>query len=273
MITGTQYGETATILLVIVTALCLIVSMPGSAEAKSIYLVTNHHASLFDAWGINPDGTAYYQATYTLMVATDPSGIGIDNDDDTIFITSEFSGGIEILDPVTLTYKGASSGPSNLAGIDCDDANDIVYSVYRSTNDLYAYDFDPDAATPLTLKSGYPIDLPNCSGAFGISFDDRNNILWVADSAAGVARAYDVTTWAEVTNFTPSHKPVDIVIDGRRQIVYTVSMHFGASTPGTGSTLLSKYDLGTGTETVVDMGHEGVGVAVDESSVVFRICS
>lgn len=116
------------------------------------------------------------------------------------------------------------------------------------------------------------IDLPNCSGAFGLALDEFRNVLWVGDTAAGVVRAYDVdvTAWTDITeipslSFAPSHKPVDVAVDRQQNVVYTVSIIGGASVPGgTGSTLLSKYDVATGTETTVDMGHAGVGVAVDE---------
>ena len=122
--------------------LCMVaVAMTGTIEAKSVYLSANHHTGQFDAWNINPDGTVTHQATYSLQHATDPAGIAIDaitaTGDPIMFITSEFSGGIEIVDPVSLTYLGVSTGPSDLAGIDVDDADDIVYTLKRATNDLY----------------------------------------------------------------------------------------------------------------------------------------
>ena len=247
----------------------LLVFIPNTTEAKSLYLAAEHHQSLFDAWSINPDGTVVKQATYNLQYSTDPAGIAIDEDSEVIFITSEFSGGVEMVDPVTLTYIGVSSGPSNLAGIDVDDVDDIVYTVRRSSNDLYIFKWDPVAKSMTQLAQ---IDLPNCTGAFGLALDEIANILWIADTAGGVVRAYDVdvTTWSDIAeipsmNFTPSHKPVDIAVDRTRHVVYTVSIIGGASVPGgTGSNLLSKYDLATKTETTVNMGHAGVGVAVDE---------
>jgi fimbrial isopeptide formation D2 family protein len=242
---------------------------PQSAAAKSLYLCSEHHQSQFDAWNVNPNGTVIKQATYTLMYATDPAGIAIDEDSETIFITSEFSGGVEIVDPVTLTYLGVSSGPSNLAGIAVDDADDIVYTVQRSSPDLYIYRWD---SASLTLVHLATITLPNCIGAFGLALDEFTDILWVADTGSGTVRAYDVdvATWNDIAEipamrFSPSHKPVDVAVDRIRNLVYTVSIRYGASTPGgTGSNLLSKYDVSTKVETTVDMGYAGVGVAVDE---------
>ncbi len=253
----------------VVAFFILTIVMVGTAYAKSIYLASEHHRRLFDAWNINPDGTVTKQATYNLQYSTDPAGIAIDADSETIFITSEFSGGVEMVDPVTLTYLGVSTGPRDLAGIDVDDVDDIVYAVKRYSDDLYIFDWDPVSQKMTQLAR---IDLPNCSGAFGLALDELRDVLWVADTAAGVVRAYDVdvASWtdiAEITGmrFTPSHKPVDIAVDRRRNFVYTVSIIGGAWVPpGVGSTLLSKYDVATGIETTVDMGHGGVGLTVDE---------
>ena len=254
------------LLLLSVTA---VLSFIRSAHAspKSLYLVADHHTRQFDAWEIKPDGTTDYQATYRLSYATDPAGIAIDETSNTLFITSEFSGGVEMVDATTMTSVGVSAGPSNLAGIAVDDANDIVYAVRRWSDDLYVYDWNPSTNT-LTVRAGYnPLNLPGCSGAFGLGLDEIRGILWVADSAAGIVRAYDTDTWTEDTSqsFTPSHKAVDVAIDRMRRLVYTVSMSLGASVPGgCGSNLLSKYDLTARTETTVNLGHQGVGVAVDE---------
>jgi len=249
----------------------LIISISGFALAKSLYLAANHHTSAFDAWSINPSGTILKQAAYSLHYATDPSGITMDEDSKVIFITSEFSGGVEMVNPVTLEYIGVSSGPSDLAGIDVDDVDDIVYSARRWSNRLYIYLWDETSKT-MTFDS--LVYLPNCGGAFGIALDEITDVLWVADSVTGYARAYDVNPsslsyMSEITilTFKPVHKPVDIAVDRNRGFVYTVSLDYAAYTPpGTGSNLLSKYDLATGNETTVDLGCQGVGVTVDEAS-------
>lgn len=238
------------------------------AHPKSMYLIANHHTAQFDAWNINPDGTGTYQATYWLSHATDPAGIAIDESSTTLFVTSEFSGGVEMVDATTMTSLGVSSGPQNLAGIDVDDANDDIYAVGRMTNALYVYDWDPVGKT-LTPKAGFnPYYLPGCSQALGIDFDGTRGILWVADGGAGVARAYDIMTWIEdaTVSFTPSHKPIDIAVDRLRGFVYTTSMYYQVAyvPSGSGSDLISKFDLTTRTETTIDMGHDGVGIAVDE---------
>ena len=252
-----------------------VIAMIGNASAspKSMYLIADHHTAQFDAWEIKPDGTVEYQATYWLSHATDPAGISMDEDSATLFVTSEFSGGVEMVDATTMTSLGVSTGPSDLAGIDVDQKNNIIFAVKRWTDLLYVFDWDNTTNT-LTLRAGYPKHLGNCSAAFGIALDEFRDTLWVADSDENVVRAYDVSTclssgvWNENTSKTItglSHKPVDVAVDRVRGFVYTVSMSAGAWTPpGTGSTILSKYDLATRTETTGTLTDQGVGVAVDE---------
>jgi len=241
-----------------------IISMAGIATAKSVYLSANHHTKQFDAWNINPDGTVTKVATYILKHSTDPSGIAIDavpKDAPVIFITSEFSGGVEMVNPITLEYMGVSSGPSDLAGIDVDDVDNIVYTLRRQTNDLYIYSWDP-VAKKLTQQA--VIDLPGMSYGFGIALDDSRDILWVSDTPNYMVRAYDVdvSTWSDIVeipslSFKVSHRPIDVTVDKRRNLVYTVGGWYG-------SRLLTKYDVATATETTKDLGVGGIGVAVDE---------
>jgi len=260
--------RTRNVLLLCSIALGLsIMVFPQTVAAKSVYLSANHHTRQFDAWSLNPDGTVTYQATYNLAHSTDPAGIGIDavpdNPGDPIimFITSEFSGGVEIVDPVSLTYMGVSSGPRNLGGVDVDDVDNIVFTLGRQTNRLYIYDWNPGAAT---LTQSAVITLPGLSYGFGLAFDDTRDVLWVSDTGNWMVRAYDldVSTWSAISeipslSFHVSHRPVDVAVDAQRNIVYTVGSWYG-------SRLLSKYDVGTGVETTIDLGIGGIGVAVDE---------
>jgi DNA-binding beta-propeller fold protein YncE len=255
-------------IVLILAAAALMLTLSGPATAKSLYFAADHHTAAFDAWNINADGTVNKQATYTLQHATDPAGVAIHNGKNLLFLTSEFSNGVEIVDPITLTYYGVSSGPSDLAGIDVDDMKDLVYTVGRMTGVLYIFKWD-DTTKQLDLQN--TVSLPNCSQALGIALDETRNILWVADTPNQRVRAYDLNSdpISEDTDrsFTPSFKPVDIAVDRKRNLVYSVSMYGGASLPsGTGSLLLSKWDVANNTESTVDMGAYGVGVAVDEVS-------
>lgn len=261
--------KSITVIAVVLTVLA--VAMVGAASAKTVYLVADHHTGQFDARNINPDGTTSYLSTYSIH-HSDPAGIGCwvppkgSSYPGYIFITSEFSSGIEVVDASTFNYVMTSSGPSNLAGVAVDHDNDIVYALKRGGKSLYAYDWNP-VTKSLTSKTGYPKTLSSTSGGYGIAYNEVTDTLWVADGVGNKARAYNLVagTWTEDTSksFTPSHKPIDIVVDRQEGIVYTVSMSYGAGGPG-GSKLLSKYDLATSTETTGSLIKQGVGVSVDE---------
>ena len=258
-------------LFVLVFSLLLTFALAGTAFAKLLYLVADHHTGQFDAWNINPHGTTNYLNTYSIH-HSDPAGIGCwvppegSSYPGYIFITSEFSSGVEVVNASTFNYVTTSSGPSNLAGVAVDHDSDIVYALARAGNRLYAYDWDP-ATESLTAKAGYPITLSGTSRGYGIAYNEVTDTLWVADGYGNRARAYNLSggTWTEdiSKSFTPSHRPIDIVVDRQRDFVYTVSMSYGAGGPG-GSRILSKYDLATDTETTGSLIRQGVGVTVDE---------
>lgn len=409
-------GRRLTIILFIILTAVVAIALVSTASGKSIYLIADHHTAQFDAWNINPDGTATYQSTHNLAHALDPAGVAIDEEYDsdgniisaTLFISSEFYlPGFELVDAMTMTTIGTAPGPIDIAGIDVDVENNVIYAVKRWSNNLYVYDWDPNTNT-VTPRVGYnPYLLPGCSGAFGIALDETTDTLWVADPAAGMSvgdrdifevsglgtgpvdievisgdfdtilglfdangnliatnddggvgllsrfsavtpvsgivrfgitgyadfgfsgnhgksgtyqiavwpsgssipstpivaesepntefsdrdifasagellidgsivqnptaaisvKAYNTTTWTEDTikSFNPNHLAVDIAVDRQRGFVYTVSLDYGAYTPpGTGSLILSKYDIATSTETTGTLECQGVGVAVDE---------
>lgn len=252
------------------------------AFGTSLYLVANHHTQAFDAWNIDPPGSVppvTYQATYALSYASDPGDVAVwvepntDPPDAVLFITSESDYGVELVDARTMTSLGYVSGPYGLAGITMDNTNNILYTVDRDTDDLYAYDWDPVARTLTPIAGMNPYNLPNCLGAFGLALDEVNGVLYVADTRGEMIRGYDMTSWNQVSEITVSHRPMGIEVDQQRGYVYTVSMNqqvvYCAGNPwgsGFGSTLLSKYNIATGTETVVDMGVGGADVAVDEAT-------
>lgn len=246
-------------------SLLLAFVMVGTAWAKSMYVAADHHNKRFQSWTVAADGTVAYDATYILQHSTDPSGIAIDcipKDSPTMFITSEFSGGVEMINPITLQYMGVSSGPRNLAGIDVNDEDDIVFTLYRNSRTLYIYSFD--VSIPSITQQAV-IYLPGLSAGYGLALDDQRNVLWVTDTNNSRVRAYDVnvSNWndiAEIPGLSTSQlsqRPIDVAVDRYRNIVYTVGGWYGAQ-------LLSKYDVETGVENVTNMGTGGIGCTVDE---------
>ncbi|MEW6379114.1 MAG: HYR domain-containing protein, partial [bacterium] len=286
-------------------AILLALAMTTAASAKSLYMLANHHTNQFDAWNINPDGTVTYQATYGLSFTQEPSGLALDADSGTLFFTDEFNvpgqdPAIEMVDAVSMKSlgsvvpRGRDGRPvRDLAGIDVDDKHNIVYIVQRRRPDIYVYDWDPNFivvnptnpdevivdSRAMTLRDGYPQALPGVVGAFGIALDERAGVLYVADSRDRKVKGFNTNTWEEVLNFTPTGLvPGGIAVDRRKGIIYTTAPDlaveeccfglrnvFGPE----GSTKISKYDLATGLETVMDMSlaglnHGGMGIWVDE---------
>ena len=257
---------------IIITAMVVMTVFTGAAAAKSLYLIANHHTAQFDAWDIGDGCNATYQYKVNLQHASWPADIAVDERSRVLFITSESGTTVEMVDAETMVSLGEieiTPPGSNNAGIEVDDANGIVYMMQRSSPSLYAFDWDPSGPS-LTLIAGFPKTL--AGGGYGIALDERAGILWVADNAGGLARAYSTSTWTEVGSFAPSHDPVDIAVDRQRGFVYTVCSRNGVGGPG--STVLSKYNLSTNTETTVDLRCYGVGVAVDEDTgcVYVTVC-
>jgi uncharacterized repeat protein (TIGR01451 family) len=258
--------------------------MVQPAVGKSVYLSANHHTGQFDAWNIGSTGLVSYQATYTLNHSLEPAGIGIDAvtgfDPVTgdplpplMFVTSEgYSGGVEIINPVTLQFYGIAPGPINMGGVDVDDNDNIMYAIQRGTggyggngtSELYIYSYNDDG-TGITQEAH--ITLPNHGYGMSLALDDSRDILWVCDCQYSMVKAYDVNVsdWNNIVeiptlSFSVSHSPIDVTVDSKRNLVYTVG-GWG------GSHLISKYDVATGIETTYNMGSEaGMGVAVDEVS-------
>jgi hypothetical protein len=265
---------------IMVILLILFLAPLATTFGTSVYLIANHHTRAFDAWNIGPPGSVppiTYQATYNLTHANDPGDVAVwvepntDPPEAVLFITSEFDYGVEMVDAKTMTPLGWVGDSYGLAGIVVDNINNIVYTNDRDSDNLYAYSWDPTAKTLTAIPGMNPVNLPNCQGAFGLALDDINGMLYVADTRGQRVRVYNVNTWAEVKTIALSHIPMGISIDRQRGILYTVSLNqrvvYCASNPfgsSFGSTLLSKYDLTTDVETVVDMGYGGCDVAVDE---------
>ena len=258
----------------------LAVFMAGPVVGKSVYLSANHHTGQFDAWNIGSNGLVSKQATYTLNHALEPAGIAIDavtgfdpvTGDPTpplMFVTSEgYNGGIEVINPVTLQFHGVCPGPINMGGVDVDDIDNIIYAIQRGTSgyggngtsELYIYGYNDDGSGITQLAH---ITLPNHGYGMGLALDDSRDILWVGDIQYSMVRAYDVNVsdWNDIVeipalSFSVSHSPIDVAVDSKRNLVYTVA-------GWTGSTLLSKYDVDTGVETTTDCG-AGMGIAVEE---------
>jgi hypothetical protein len=253
-------------------AAVVIALWPGAVVGQeALFLVAEHHAGYFDYWSINLDGTIDYQDTYTFQCFADPAGIAVwaqyDEfgvvEKEVIFVTSEFSGTVEVFDVLNFAHLDCISTSGNdLAGIAMDHDNNILYAIQRQTSTLFGFDWHPGSMS-LSLRPGFPLNIPGVSAAFGMAFDDHEDVLYVADCGTNLVRGFDPLTWAEVFSWQPPGGPLDVAIDEWRRIVYAGNAGFCGGTFGAFS-----YDLETDAEYAQSMpGNDGVmGLAVDENS-------
>ena len=257
------------ILTLVLFALTATVLISETVGAKSLYVIADINAPTnipIEAYDIQSAPIYLFHQNTTHIPDRDGGAVGlaIDSDSGYLFATFEFSNVVDLINGTTMNVIGQVTAPGaiNLAGIVVDHDKSLVYTVDRYTDNFYVYDWISSPPT-LTLKSGFPIDLPNATGLYGVALDETNDIIYVADgdsdSYAGRVRYYDTATFTEQGSFQVSHCPIGIAVDVSQQVVYTVAGF-------TSSNLLSKYDLATSNEQTVNMGHGGMGVAVDPAS-------
>jgi hypothetical protein len=249
-------------------ALSATLALPGLAAAKSLYVLPDLNASptQLSAYAIT-GSTLTLQSSGNLPVTYSTVGLGIDTTSKTLFITQEGSGTFTLVSATTLANLGSATAPgaSNLAGIVVDQSNNRVYTVDRSTSNLYVYDWNAATKILTPVAGQAPIALPGLVGAYGLALDSTNHVLYVADYNGNRVRGYNTGTWTPFKDFAVAFAPAGIAVDATRGFVYTVVPNGGCST-GSGPTLLSKYNLATDVETTTDMGHGGAGVATDPAT-------
>lgn len=239
-----------------------------SAAAKSLYLIKD----------LNDDGPvqAYdIELTPALPVLQresgpigfGPVGMAVDDASGTLFITIEGKGAVWLMDAITLRMLGSAGTPGacNLAGVAFDPATQQLYTVDRNSNQLYVYAWDAEYRV---LAYYQTVTLPEVCGAMGLAWDDAEGLLLVADASSTTVRGFYPGDWTVARRFEITQKPMGIAIDSVRRLVYTGNALIARGQPS----LLSQYDLSTGSERVFDLrtlpGPEApsdcvIGLAVD----------
>jgi len=247
-------------IVVIAMALMMVIGA-GTASAKSVYVIDNINANPtpISAYDIQTSSIVY-QATNTVpYYGWGAVGLAVDTDSAYLFVTYESSNKISIVNATTMTVPASSPvtapGAGNLAGIVVDQDKQKIYTMDRSTNKLYVYDWDATAKT-LTLVAGAPFTLTGVS-AWGIALDETNDMLYVASSSTTI-RYYDTATWTLQGSFTVTPTAIGVAVDAQNGWVYS---------GGWSSGVISKYDLNTDTETTTDLGTgDPIGFAVDPAT-------
>jgi len=267
-----------------VTTFITIIS--GIANARSVYVISDtgtyeYSVPVIQAYEIQGNGLIYqkdYNSVYPCAIS-----IAIDIESAFLFITHEYASGqnpgnrIEIISAKTMSYVDTvlAPGASDLAGIVFDSTKQKVYTVDRKTSNLYVYSWDPRIPR-LSLDQQVELEglvYGDVGGAWGIALDEENKRLWVTSNETKV-RFYDTNDWSHDLNtdfITLSQRAVGIAVDVENQYVYTGRSQ--AYPSGGLRNYLSQYDLSAEpntAETLVDVGTEVIGIAVDqETSLVY----
>ena len=248
----------------IVSLLSVIALASNMGWAKSLYVINDTAALTLQAYKIR--GTSLsWQQDYTCLSA-DWGAVGIAIDESEygafLFVTFEDTNKIELVNAKSMQYVDTVTAPqaTNLAGVAVDASSGRVYVIYRGTKRLYVYSWDARRQElTLALPAPYYVELDDCYEGFGLALDEANERLYVGDNTSTV-KYYDTSDWSKLGQFVLTYPVVGIAIDVARQFVYTGSSQFGYSTN------LTKYDLGRGIESTVDVGSYVLGIAVDQET-------
>ncbi len=238
--------------------LTLLLIGAGTASAKSLYVNRDLNAnSPISAYDIQGNNLVLQQTSIPTRYGG--SGLAIDTDSDTLFVTFEGYGTLDIVDAKNLAKLGQVTAPgaSNLAGIVVDQDKQKVYTNNRGSSSIYIYSWDE---TTKTLSLDSTQSLTGASQIYGLALDEKNDILYIGDLTTTV-KGYDTNDWSQVKSLTVSQSVMGIAVDEIRGYVYT-----GNAYPGYGSLgLLSQYDLNSNNEKTVNTRTLSGGVSTDNA--------
>lgn len=264
---------------VAVMAVMMLLALTGLASAKSLYVIadTNYWPTPIRAYNVNPDGTLTFQAEHGIADVGAAVGLAVDTATDTLFVTSEGSNIINLVDAKTMTGIGNTTAPGayDLAGIVVDEAKKLIYTVDRYTSNLYVYKWDAVNKT-LTLEQQVTLAEVGGQGAFGIALDKTRGLLYVAnynygdyayyDMAVAPGAAYEISyyrtsDWSQAGTLELAGPAIGIAVDAARQFLYSGAGWASYSR-------LDYYNLQTGAKDGVDVGYYSgaMGIAVDEET-------
>jgi fimbrial isopeptide formation D2 family protein len=252
------------------------IALMGAASAKSLYVNRDLNAnSPIRAYDIQ--GAPNYLVFQTDSATTRYGGVGltIDSESETLFVTFEFSGTLDIVNATTMNVgvnQVTAPGASNLAGIVYDHDNYKMYCIDRNTGRFYSYSWDaststltPDFPSPYYISLTYgPSNSSTVRYGYGLALDEVNDELYVCQNYDHVV-VFDTDDWSYVRMINLSYRAMGIALDVDDGYMYT---------GGWSSYYLSRYDLDTGTETTklisdysgINTYERVLGLAVDSNT-------
>jgi len=264
---------------ILITSLIIFVAgIFSTAEAKSLYAITDHDASTLIVYNIQGDRLKHQAHTYVTKYATGAVGLAIDSNLKILFITYESSAVIEWVNAETLAQEGfiTISGVSNLAGIVADEAKQRVYTVERESNRLYICTWDRDKQELVLMDPPYVTltDLDN-NGAWGLALDETTGRLYVGNNT-NMVHFYDTNDWTHLGARDVGRPAADVAVDPSNG-QHNAYLYIGAlyRRAGQGHYFLVKHDLEASDENISNIENEigtvPIGLAVDPDSGLLYI--
>jgi fimbrial isopeptide formation D2 family protein/uncharacterized repeat protein (TIGR01451 family) len=247
----------------VLSALTLLVIIPETVHAKSLYVITDieRNPEPLQAYDIGIDGALTFQAeNYLPRIALGAVGLAIDSDNGYLFVTYEESSEISLVDAETMTIVGSFIAPNaaDLAGIVYDHEKELLYCVDRGTSLLYVFRWD---AIHLKLEEviGSPFNLRRAT-AYGIALDEIDDILYVANGTNEIY-AYQTSNWSLVRTITVHRVAISVAVGVKYGYLYSGGGYAG-------NQYLTQYHLATGTEKEVQVEPDAgvMGLSVDSDT-------
>lgn len=229
------------------TFIILVTIISSIGQAKSLYALTDHHASTLTVFHIQGYNLRYQAHVNVSKYATDAVGIAIDSNLKLLFITYESSSIIAWVNAETLAQEGFITVPwaSSLAGIVVDEAKQRVYAVERDTDRLYICEWDEERESLVLLDPPYVIltDLDN-NGVWGLALDETTGRLYVGNNTT-LVHFYDTSNWTHLGTRDVGLPMADVAVDPQNE-QHNAYLYIGAlyRREGQGHFFLVKHDLG-----------------------------
>ncbi|MBN2211424.1 MAG: right-handed parallel beta-helix repeat-containing protein, partial [Sedimentisphaerales bacterium] len=247
---------------------------------KSVYGITDHgwyFADRISAFDIQ-EGMIAWQKNYDILGYPDslegPVGLAITPDSKYLFVTFEFIGGVELIDPASMESGGdytPAPQATDLAGIVFDQDKQKLYTVDRSTNNLYVYFWDDDEKQLMLYEQ---VELPVISSACGLALDEEDDILYVSliNSHSPISNSiyrFSTDDWSYIDEINTGSYAVGLDLyrdsEGKKYLYTSAYEYAGPGNHNLVRTLINADNIVV--ESIAKyIGAQGIGIGVDKTT-------
>ena len=248
-------------------AVILVISVFGvmsatviAQDSKTLYVISDMGlytgTTTLEAYAVDASGIGLtLVGSYSLpMIGAGAVGAALDDVNDKVFVSHEFSGNISVFDATNFNPIATIITPgSDIAGMTVDTATNTLYAIDRRMSTIYMYNTVTYASTGTGDIS--PV------GAWGLAFDSANNHLYATDTS-NIVHVYDASTFALITTYNIGNGATGIAVDFSDPANVTIYATDIFVYPPIGANF-TKYETATGTITTVIPTGIPTGVTVD----------